>query len=75
MMVKKAIKKAKDEMQNPGWVSLSLIGIAMILGFSEWVTQSGLEKAREILELQNMASLLKYLSPTATAALLRGFVK
>ncbi len=75
MMVKQAISKAKEEIQHPGWASIAVVLLTLILGCSEWVTTSGLERPGEILELQNFASLLKYISPVGIAAITRGFIK
>ncbi len=74
-MVKKAIAKAKEEIQHPGWPSIAVVLMTFVLGFSEWVSASGLENAGQILELQNFASLLKYISPVGIAAITRGFIK
>ncbi len=65
----------KKKIQNPGWLTVAVLVLTLAIGFSEWVTVGGLQTYGEILTLQNTASLVKYLGPTAIAAIMKGFIK
>ncbi len=65
----------KQKIQSPGWLTVVVLVITLAIGFSEWVSVGGLQTYGEILSLQNTASLVKYLGPTAIAAIMKGFIK
>ncbi len=65
----------KQKIQSPGWLTVAVLFLTLAIGFSEWVTVGGLQTYGEILTLQNTASLVKYLGPTAIAAIMKGFMK
>ncbi len=65
----------KQKIQSPGWLTVAVLVLTLAIGFSEWVSVGGLQTYGEILTLQNTASLVKYLGPTAIAAIMKGFMK
>lgn len=69
------VERVKEKIQHPGWASIIVVLLTLVLGFSEWVSASGLERVAQIIELQNFASLLKYICPVGIAAITRGFIK
>ena len=72
----KIIKAAvRENVQHPGWLTLSLLALTLANGFGEWLTVSEIDEYRKILEVQSTASLIKYLSPVGIAAITRGFLK
>ncbi len=69
------VQKVAEKMQHPGWASIIVVLLTLVLGFSEWGTASEIEQFVEIFEIQNLFSLFKYLSPVGIAAITRGFIK
>jgi len=69
------VKKIKEQVQNPGWLTVIVVLITVSIGFSEWITISEINSFGEILQIQVMASLMKFLGPVTIATISRGFIK
>ncbi len=69
------VKAIKDQVQNPGWLTITMVFITVAIGFSEWVTITEIQSFGEILQIQVMASLMKFLGPVTIATISRGFIK
>ncbi len=65
----------KENVQHPGWLTVIVIVITIGIGFSEWITISNIQSFGEILQIQTLASLMKFLGPVTIATVSRGFIK
>jgi len=65
----------KEKVQHPGWLTVIVSVATIAIGFSEWVTISEIQNFGEILQIQVMASLVKFIGPVAIATISRGFIK
>lgn len=65
----------KENIQNPGWLTVIVVLITIAIGFSEWITISNIQSFGEIFHIQTLASLMKFLGPVTIATISRGFIK
>ena len=69
------VKMITENVQHPGWLTVIVAVVTIAIGFSEWVTISEVQSFGEILQIQTMASLMKFLGPVTIATISRGFLK
>ena len=69
------VKMIKENVQHPGWMTVIVAVVTIAIGFSEWVTISDIQSFGDILQIQVMASLVKFLGPVTIATISRGFIK
>jgi len=69
------VKMIKENVQHPGWLTVIVAAVTIAIGFSEWVTISEIQTFGEILQIQTMASLMKFVGPVTIATISRGFLK
>ena len=69
------VKMITENVQHPGWLTVIVSVVTIAIGFSEWVTISEINSFTEILQIQTMASLVKFIGPVTIATISRGFLQ